>query len=146
MEAARAMTPNDSLWSRLQRLFWGPNHGLAGSTPGHTPDGQMHYEILLEGREPIEAWSVCTVCLNVDRTASVARRRWRCSDCSSLSDMQQPLPEYLAANPADVLDKNLREWGNAKGVRPAYKMLKSARFKCLMTLSRRRAGASPSQV
>jgi hypothetical protein len=138
------MTPNDSLWARLQRLFWGPNHGLTGKVPGSSADGQMHYEILLEEREPIEAWSVCTVCLNVDRAASIARRRWRCSDCSSGSEMQQPLTQYLEANPVDVLDRNLREWGNAKGVRPAYKMLKSARFKCLITLGRRRSGESAS--
>ena len=42
---------------------------------------QMSYEILLEEREPIDGWTVCTVCLNVDRTATVARRSWRCADC-----------------------------------------------------------------
>src|SRR5262245_1699436 len=123
------MTSNDSLWSRLQRLFWGPSHGLAGKSPSSSGDGQMHYEILLEGREPIDAWSVCTVCLNADRSASVARRRWRCADCGSLSEFQEPLTEYLTENSVDVLEKNLREWASVKGVRPAYRMLKSARFK-----------------
>jgi hypothetical protein len=107
----------------------------------HTPrvsGGVMAYEILVEGREPIEAWSVCTICLQVDRTASVRRRRWRCSDCSSIGDLQRPLPEYLDEHSIDTLDKDLKEWGNAKGVRAAYKMLKSARFKCLITLNRRR--------
>ena len=66
------------------------------------------------------------------------RRRWRCSDCSSIGDLQRPLPEYLDEHSIDTLDKDLKEWGNAKGVRAAYKMLKSARFKCLITLNRRR--------
>ena len=114
----------------------------------HTPrlsGGEMAYEILVEGREPIEAWSVCTICLQVDRTASVQRRRWRCSDCSSMRDLQRPLPEYLNEHSVDTLDRNLKEWGNAKGVRAAYKMLKSARFKCLITLNRRRQpGAAQS--
>jgi hypothetical protein len=102
----------------------------------------MSYEILIEAREPIDGWSVCTVCLQVDRTASVLRKRWRCSDCGAdnTRDLQQPLRTYLVANPADVLEKNLQEWSSVKGMRPAYKMLKSARFKCLMTLSRREQG------
>ena len=66
------------------------------------------------------------------------RRRWRCSDCSAIGDLQQPLPQYLDEHPVDTLDRDLKEWGNAKGVRAAYKMLKSARFKCLITLNRRR--------
>ena len=98
----------------------------------------MNYEILIEGREPIEAWSVCTVCLQVDRTASVQRRRWRCSDCSAIGDLQQPLPQFLDEHPVETLEQDLKEWGNVKGVRAAYKMLKSARFKCLITLNRRR--------
>lgn len=113
----------------------------AFSKSSHAPrvsGGENSYEILIEGREPIEAWSVCTICLNVDRTASVHRRRWRCSDCSSVGALQQELPRFLDENPVETLDKNLKEWGNVKGVRAAYKMLKSARFKCLMTLNRRR--------
>jgi hypothetical protein len=102
-------------------------------------------EIGAQGREPIEAWSVCTICLQVDRTASVQRRRWRCSDCSSMRELQRPLPEYLDEHSVDTLDRDLKEWGNAKGVRAAYKMLKSARFKCLITLNRRRQpGAAQS--
>ena len=66
---------------------------------------------------------------------------WRCSDCGSLADHQQPIAQYLDENSLEVLDRNLREWGSVKGVRPAYRMLKSARFKCLMTLSRRRQSA-----
>ena len=132
------MTVQDTLWGRLQRLLFGPDQGVSGRVPtsrGH----EMPYELLLEGHEPIEAWSVCTVCMNADRTASVQRARWRCADCGSLADHQQPIAQYLDENALEVLDRNLREWGNVKGVRSAYKMLKSARFKCLMTLSRRRS-------
>ena len=135
------MVPSESLWTRVQRLLFGPGPGLSGHAPVRRADEQMPYEILLDGLEPVEAWSVCTVCLNVDRTASVQRARWRCADCGSLADHQQPIPQYLDENSLEVLDRNLREWTAVKGVRPAYKMLKSARFKCLMTLSRRRQGA-----
>jgi hypothetical protein len=100
------------------------------------------YEVLIEGREPIEAWSVCTICLQVDRTASVGRRRWRCSDCSAISDRQQQLLAYLEEHPVETLEKDLREWGTVKGVRAAYRMLKAARFKCLITLNKRR-GSNP---
>jgi hypothetical protein len=134
------MTAPESLWTRLQRLLFGPDPGT-GRAPATRAGDEMPYEILLEGREPIEAWSVCTVCMNADRTAAVQRARWRCSDCGSLADHQQRIAQYLDENSPEVLDRNLREWGNVKGVRPAYKMLKSARFKCLMTLSRRRQSA-----
>ena len=99
----------------------------------------MSYEILIEAQEPIDGWTVCTVCLQVDRAVTVARKRWRCSDCGSdtRNNTQQPLRTYLVDNPQSSLEENLREWGNVKGVRPAYKMLKSARYKCLLVLSRR---------
>ena len=102
----------------------------------------MSYEILLEGRETIDGWSVCTVCLNVDRTASVTARKWRCSDCGidASNDSQQALRTYLVDNPPATLESNLRQWGAVKGVRPAYKMLKSARYKCLLTLSKKHNG------
>lgn len=102
----------------------------------------MGYEVLIETGESIDGWSVCTICLQVDRTDAVMRKRWRCSDCSSenVNDLQQPLRAYLTANPLDVLEKNLQEWSAVKGMRPAYKMLKSARYKCLMTLSKREMG------
>lgn len=108
----------------------------------------MSYEILLEEREPIDGWSVCTVCLNVDRTATVARRRWRCADCGvdTSNDSQRTLREYLTENPAATIEKNLREWGNVKGVRAAYKMLRSARYKCLLALRRRLLGESPPAI
>jgi hypothetical protein len=111
----------------------------------HAPrvkSGEMHWEILIEGREPIDAWSVCTICLQVDRTASTERRRWRCTDCSSIGDLQQPLVEYLDQHTVEMLEGDLKEWSNVKGVRAAYRMLKSARFKCLMTLNRRRQPAA----
>jgi hypothetical protein len=99
----------------------------------------MSYEILLEEREPIDGWMVCTICLNVDRTTAVLRRRWRCSDCGvdTSNNSQRPLRDYLTENTAETLEKNLREWGNVKGVRAAYKMLRSARYKCLLVLGRR---------
>ena len=99
----------------------------------------MSYEILLEGHETIDGWSVCTVCLNVDRTTAVSAKKWRCSDCGidASNDSQQVLRAYLIDNPPDTLETNLRQWGSVKGVRAAYKMLRSARYKCLMTLGRR---------
>jgi hypothetical protein len=105
-----------------------------------------HWEILVEGREPIDGWSVCTVCLQVDRTLATVRRKWRCSDCGAAAseNLQRPLRAYLEANPIETLERNLQQWATVKGVRPAYKMLKSARYKCLLTLSRREQGlASP---
>jgi hypothetical protein len=112
----------------------------------HTPrtsGGSANYEILIDGLEPIEAWSVCTICLQVDRTASAQRRSWRCSDCSAIGSLTEPVVAYLDAHPAETLERDLKEWGNAKGVRAAYKMLKSARFKCLITLNRRRQTSAP---
>jgi hypothetical protein len=102
----------------------------------------VSYEILIEGREPIDEWTVCTVCLNVERTAKVWRGKWRCSDCGvdPSNNSQRALKVYLAENPAETLEKNLRAWSNVKGVRPAYKMLRSARYKCLMVLGRRARG------
>jgi hypothetical protein len=99
----------------------------------------MSYEILIEQREPIDDWTVCTVCLNVDRTASVERRRWRCPDCGidAGNNTQRRLRDYLTENTTEVIENNLREWGNVKGMRAAYKMLRSARYKCLLTLGRR---------
>jgi hypothetical protein len=107
----------------------------------------MSYEILIEEREPIDAWSVCTVCLNVERTAAVSGKRWRCADCGvdPSNNTQRPLKDYLTENTTEVIEKNLREWGNVKGVRAAYRMLRSARYKCLLTLGRRMRGeAAPA--
>ena len=105
----------------------------------------MSYEILLEDREPIDGWTVCTVCLNVDRSVNVAGRRWRCTDCGvdTSNNSQRALRTYLTDNTAETLEKNLREWSNVKGVRAAYKMLRSARYKCLLTLGRRLRGELP---
>ena len=102
----------------------------------------MSYEILIEETEPIDGWTVCTVCLNVERTAKVWRGRWRCSDCGvdTSNNSQRSLKEYLAENPSETIEKNLREWSSVKGVRAAYKMLRSARYKCLLVLGRRARG------
>jgi hypothetical protein len=99
----------------------------------------VSYEILIEGKESIDGWSVCIICLNVDRTTAVERKRWRCSDCGidAGNNTQQPLRTYFANNTPSALENNLRAWSGAKGVRAAYKMLKSARYKCLVTLSKR---------
>lgn len=105
----------------------------------------MSYEILLGHQEPIDGWTVCTVCLNVDRTATVARRRWKCSDCGvdTSNNSQRVLRDYLTENSSETLEKNLAAWTNTKGVRPAYKMLRSARYKCLLTLGRQLRGEAP---
>lgn len=102
----------------------------------------MSYEILIEEREPIDGWTVCTVCLNVDRTANVASRNWKCAGCgvTTANNSQRALKDYLTENSVETIEKNLREWGNVKGMRAAYKMLRSARFKCLMVLGRRLRG------
>ena len=104
----------------------------------------MSYEILIEERETIDGWTVCTVCLNVERTTTVLGRKWRCPDCGvdTSNDSQRVLKVYLAENPQETLEKNLAAWSNVKGVRPAYKMLRSARYKCLMVLGRRLRGES----
>lgn len=110
-----------------------------GSQHAGGASDSMRYEILLEEREPLDRWSVCTVCLNVDRTLAVVRRRWRCADCGvdASNDTQQPLKDYLLTTPTDVIENNLKEWNNVKGARAAYKMLRAARYKCLLTLQKR---------
>jgi hypothetical protein len=115
---------------------------FASSSGGDAPRDLgrgISYELLLEEREPIDGCTVCTVCLNLDRTTSVLRRGWRCSDCGvdTSNNSQRALRAYLAENSIETLEKNLREWTNVKKVRAAYKMLRSARYKCLLTLSRR---------
>jgi hypothetical protein len=106
----------------------------------------MSYEILIEEREPIDGWTVCTVCLSIERTMKVWRGKWRCSDCGvdTSNDSQRTLKEYLRENFPDTIEKNLRDWTAVKGVRPAYKMLRSARYKCLLVLGRRLFGEQTS--
>ena len=106
----------------------------------------MSYEILVEEREPIDGWSVCTVCLNVDRTATVAAPAVGAAPIAASTPRttsQRTLRDYLTENPAETLEKNLLEWSNVKGVRAAYKMLRSARYKCLLLLGRRLRGERP---
>jgi hypothetical protein len=118
----------------------------AGQVPAYTRsssgDGISSYESLVEGREPIDGWTICTVCLNLDRTSAVQRKRWRCSDCGvdAGNDTQRELKDYLTENSAETLANNLAQWSNVKGVRAAYKMLRSARYKCLLTLGKRLRG------
>jgi hypothetical protein len=106
----------------------------------------VSYEILVEGREPIDGWTVCTVCLSVERTAKVYRGKWRCPDCGvdTSNNSQRALKDYLAENPAATIEQNLRSWSNVKGVRAAYKMLRSARYKCLLALGRRMRAEPPA--
>jgi hypothetical protein len=56
----------------------------------------MSYEILVEEREPIDGWTVCTVCLNVERTAKVWRGKYRCPDerLHTASVELGPFPHY----------------------------------------------------
>jgi hypothetical protein len=118
-----------------------------GSQHAGGASDSMRYEILLEEREPLDRWSVCTVCLNVDRTLAVVRRRWRCADCGvdASNDTQQPLKDYLLTTPTDVIENNLKEWNNVKGARAAYKMLRAARYKCLLTLQKRVRSTASSE-
>jgi hypothetical protein len=106
----------------------------------------VSYEILIEEREPIDSWSVCTICLNVDRTANLSSRNWKCAGCGTgtANDSQRALTDYLVENSVETLEQNLRQWTNVRGMRPAYKMLRSARFKCLMALGRRLRGDQPA--
>ena len=110
-----------------------------GSQHAGGKSDSARYEILLEEREPLDGWTLCTVCLNVDRSTAVVRRRWRCADCGvdSGNDTQQPLKAYLTDTPTETIEKNLREWNQVKGARAAYKMLRAARYKCLLTLQKR---------
>ena len=102
----------------------------------------MSYELLIEEREPIDGWTVCTVCLSIERTAKVYRGKWRCADCGvdTSNDSQRALKQYLEDNYPETIEKNLRAWSSVKGVRAAYKMLRSARYKCLLVLGRRLLG------
>ena len=104
----------------------------------------MSYEILIEEREPIDGWTLCTVCLNVERTEKVVAKNWKCADCSvgTANNSQRALKDYLLENSTETLERNLRQWSNVKGMRAAYKMLRSARFKCLIILGRRLRGES----
>lgn len=110
-----------------------------GSQHAGGASDSARFEILLEDREPLDKWALCTVCMNVDHSLAVVRRRWRCSDCGvdSSNDTQQPLKAYLTATPAETIEKNLREWMNVKGARVAYRTLRAARYKCLLVLQKR---------
>ena len=105
------------------------------------------YELLIAGREPVKDWSICLICLQVDRTAAVVKRKWRCPDCSSdnTAGLQKPLATYLVENPVSLIERNIAEWSNVKGMRKAYTMLKTARYKCLITL-RKREHPEPEQT
>lgn len=131
------------LWlPRFLRPELPPVEPGVGGVPRST-DAHRSYELLLSGTEPLEQWSVCTICLHVDHTDAVTgTKRWRCSDCGSpaTADSPQGLTGYLAENPPETLEKNLKQWTAIKGMRPAYKMLRAARYKCLLTLSRRASG------
>ena len=80
--------------------------------------------------------------MSIERTAKVYRGKWRCPDCGvdTSNDSQRTLKQYLKDNYPETIEKNLREWSSVKGVRAAYKMLRSARYKCLLVLGRRLLG------
>jgi len=113
-----------------------------GSQHAGGASDSARYEILLDGVEPLEKWTLCTVCLNVDRTLAVVHRRWRCADCGvdTSNDTQQPLKAYLLDTPTETIEQNLREWMNVKGARIAYRTLRAARYKCLLVLQKRVQG------
>lgn len=117
-----------------------------GSQHAGGASDSARYEILLDEVEPLDRWTLCTVCLNVDRTLAVGRRHWRCSDCGvdTRNDTQQPLKAYLIATSAETVEENLREWMNVKGARVAYRTLRAARYKCLLVLQKRLQGQSRS--
>ena len=58
----------------------------------------------------------------------------------TLSETEDELKAYLTDNSAEKIAGNLEQWSNAKGVRAAYKMLRAARYKCLLTLGKRLRG------
>jgi hypothetical protein len=139
------------LFTQIARAIVAFVRGSSGPTPAYTRsahggDGITSYESLVEEREPIDGWTICTVCLNLDRTQAVKQKRWRCADCGvdASLDMQRELKDYLTENSAEKISSNLEQWNNTKGVRAAYKMLRSARYKCLLTLGKRLRGEPAS--
>jgi hypothetical protein len=123
-----------------------PSAALPAYARSASGDGTASYESLIEQREPIDGWTVCTVCLNLDRTSAVQRKRWRCADCGvdAGNATQRTLKDYLTQNSAETIESNLQQWANVKGVRAAYRMLRSARYKCLLTLGKRLRGEPAS--
>src|SRR6187455_1189741 len=73
------------------------------------PVDRMSYEILMEEREPIDGWTVCTVCLSIERTTKVYRGKWRCPDCGvdTSNNSQRTVKEYLVENYPETIEKNL---------------------------------------
>ena len=129
------------------RQVLGFHRAMAQPLRGSLVRPAMSYEILIEEREPIDGWTRVHGLL--ERRAhreGLGAARWRCSDCGvdTSNNSQRALKDYLAENPSETIEKNLREWSNVKGVRAAYKMLRSARYKCLMLLGRRMRGEAPA--
>ena len=60
------------------------------------------------------------------------------------NNSQRTLKEYLVENYPATIEKNLNEWTAVKGVRAAYKMRRSARYKILLVLGRRLLGGKTS--
>jgi hypothetical protein len=84
--------------------------------------------------------------LSIERTTKVYRGKWRCADCGvdTSNNSQRTLKEYLVENYPETIEKNLNEWTAVKGVRAAYKMRRSARYKILLVLGRRLLGGKTS--
>ena len=71
---------------------------------------------------------VCTVCLNgAHLTKATARRKWRCSDCGAAAEQLAARSQEPILSESPTRSSELERWTTAKGVRPAYKMLRSAR-------------------
>jgi hypothetical protein len=102
----------------------------------------VSYEDLMEGEQPVGRFSICTICLGIAPTPLPGGTPWRCAECGSGEGggTRQTLQQYLEDNTPSMLEQNLRQWLSIKGMRPAFKMRKSARYKCLLTLSRKRHG------
>ena len=82
-------------------------------------------QVLVVDEEDVALWRSCV--------ASAAR------DARVVIHAYVVTPDHfhLLATPAETIEKNLKEWNNAKGMRAAYKMLRAARYKCLLTLQKR---------
>lgn len=135
------------MFTQITRAIVAFVRGSSGPMPAYTRsarggDGITSYESLIEERESIDGWTICTVCLNLDRTSAVKHKRWRCADCGvdASTGPQRELKDYLTENSTETISKNLEQWNNVKGARAAYKMLRGARYKCLLTLGKRLRG------
>ena len=81
-------------------------------------------------QNPIDAMTVCPLCLNHFPPGSVSSDYPVCTDCSSegIDSLVQPISDYLASKTPEDFDDMLARWEAADGFRPEYKALKSKRI------------------